>query len=56
VDWAMGENPVGPQDDDHKIAPEQVIEELAEAGWEPLGPTQTGLLPYQYVLILSVSE
>ncbi len=49
VDWQKRDLPVGPPLD-HKLAREQVVEEMAEAGYELLGEPKD-LLPYQYMLI-----
>lgn len=49
VDFKAGELPVGPGPD-HKISPEQVDRELAEAGWT-LTAALDDLLPYQFVHI-----
>ena len=42
------ELPVGPPPD-HKLAREQVVEEMRAAGWSVA--QELGLLPYQYVLV-----
>ena len=52
VDWAKGDNPVGPKDD-HKIGPEQVQAELIEAGWAPLAARPRVDLPYQFVVMFA---
>jgi ubiquinone/menaquinone biosynthesis C-methylase UbiE len=49
IDWHKRALPVGPPLD-HKLAREQVVEEMDEAGYE-LSAEPKGLLPYQYVLI-----
>jgi arsenite methyltransferase len=48
VDWHKRELPVGPPPD-HKLAREQVIEEMGKAGWSVA--QELDLLPYQYVLV-----
>jgi ubiquinone/menaquinone biosynthesis C-methylase UbiE len=50
VDFHKRELPVGPPPD-HKLAREQVIQELAEAGW--ILSEESDLLPYQYLLIFT---
>lgn len=49
VDFKPGELPVGPPPD-HKVPPEQVERELAEAGWTLVESPE--LLPHQFVRIL----
>lgn len=48
IDWQPGELPEGPPPD-HKLPPEQVIEEMRAAGFELAD--RLDVLPYQYVLI-----
>jgi len=48
VDWHKRELPVGPPPD-HKLAREQVVEEMRAAGWSLA--QELDLLPYQYVLV-----
>ena len=48
VDFKRGDFPVGPKDD-HKLAAEVVIAELAEAGWKLTKKDES--LPYQYLLV-----
>ena len=48
VDWHKRELPVGPPPD-HKLAREQVVEEMRAAGWSVA--QELDLLPYQYVLV-----
>ena len=48
VDWHKRELPVGPPPD-HKLAREQVVEEMRAAGWSLT--QELDLLPYQYVLV-----
>ncbi len=48
VDFKKGELPHGPPDR-FKLSPEQVAEELAAAGWQPLA-VDTSRLPYQYIV------
>jgi hypothetical protein len=48
VDWHKRELPVGPPPD-HKLAREQVVEEMRTAGWSMA--KELDLLPYQYVLV-----
>ncbi|MGE0520438.1 MAG: class I SAM-dependent methyltransferase [Candidatus Binatia bacterium] len=50
VDWKPGDLPEGPAPD-HKLPPEQVIEEMGAAGYRLV--SQPALLPYQYVLIFA---
>ncbi|MBI4516968.1 MAG: methyltransferase domain-containing protein [Deltaproteobacteria bacterium] len=50
VDFKKEEAPVGPPVE-HKLAREQVVEELQRAGYQLLG--EPVLLPYQYVLIFA---
>lgn len=48
VDWKPGKQPEGPSEEDHKIAPEKVLEEMKAAGFEALPASDP--LPYQYLL------
>jgi ubiquinone/menaquinone biosynthesis C-methylase UbiE len=48
VDWEKRDLPVGPPPP-HKLAREQVMEEMAAAGYTLVG--ESNALPYQYVLI-----
>jgi SAM-dependent methyltransferase len=48
VDWEKRELPVGPPPE-HKLAREQVREEMAAAGWRLVAEPE--VLPYQYVLL-----
>jgi hypothetical protein len=48
IDWHKRPLPVGP-DLDHKLAREQVVAELAEAGWTLAAEPE--VLPHQYFLI-----
>jgi SAM-dependent methyltransferase len=48
VDWQKRELPVGPPLD-HKLAREQVVEEMQSAGYELVA--EPDVLPYQYLLI-----
>jgi ubiquinone/menaquinone biosynthesis C-methylase UbiE len=49
VEWKPGKQPVGPQEEDHKLAREQVEREMAAAGFELVAaPDQ---LPHQYMLL-----
>jgi predicted methyltransferase len=50
IDWHKRELPVGPPLD-HKLAREQVIEEMTAAGYRLVG--EPGFLPYQYMLIFA---
>lgn len=50
VDWQKRELPVGPPLD-HKLAREQVIDEMTQAGYQLA--TEPDLLPYQYVLVFT---
>ncbi len=52
VDWHKRELPVGPPVS-HKLAREQVVEEMQEAGYTLV--TEPSLLPYQYFLIFRPS-
>jgi cyclopropane fatty-acyl-phospholipid synthase-like methyltransferase len=49
VDFEMGELPKGPPDA-MKIPPDQVREEMREAGWELVEEIHDAL-PYQYILV-----
>lgn len=53
VDFRKGELPVGPPDK-HKIAPEEVINELKNAGYELKKHLED--LPYQYILIFTLGD
>ncbi len=48
VDWHKRAMPVGPPPD-HKLAREQVVDEMQAAGWSLA--QELDLLPYQYVLV-----
>ena len=48
VDWQKRPLPVGPEMD-HKLAREQVVEEMERAGYTLV--EEPDILPYQYVLI-----
>ena len=48
VDWHKRDLPVGPPAE-HKLAREQVLDELAAAGW--VLDAEPDVLPYQYVLV-----
>jgi ubiquinone/menaquinone biosynthesis C-methylase UbiE len=48
IDWQKYDLPVGPPAD-HKLAREQVIEEMTEAGYEV--DRDYGVLPYQYFVV-----
>jgi ubiquinone/menaquinone biosynthesis C-methylase UbiE len=48
VDWQKRDLPVGPPPD-HKLAREQVVEEMVAAGWALAA--EPDVLPYQYLLI-----
>lgn len=50
VDWQKRELPVGPPLD-HKLAREQVIDEMSQAGYRLA--TEPDLLPYQYFLVFT---
>lgn len=52
VDWKKEELPVGP-DLDHKLAREQVVDELTQAGFRLTAAPD--LLPYQYFLVFAPS-
>jgi len=49
VDWQKGNLPVGPPPE-HKLAREQVVDEMQAAGWV-LADERVDLLPYQYFLV-----
>jgi SAM-dependent methyltransferase len=51
IEWKPGELPVGPKDEDHKLAEKLVIAELTEAGFVRV-PTSVEL-PHQYFVIFS---
>ena len=48
-----GEIPVGPAPD-KRISAQQVVGELASAGWQPIGE-HDALLPYQYVRVFGIA-
>jgi SAM-dependent methyltransferase len=48
IDWQKRPLPVGP-DLEHKLAREQVVEEMAAAGW--VIASEPEILPYQYFLV-----
>ena len=48
IDWHKRELPVGPPPD-HKLAREQVMDEMRSAGWSVA--QELDVLPYQYVLV-----
>lgn len=48
VDWEKRELPEGPPPD-HKLAREQVLDEMSKAGWSLAA--EPDVLPYQYVLV-----
>ena len=48
VDWQKRDLPVGPPPD-HKLAREQVVEEMVAGGWTLAA--EPDVLPYQYVLV-----
>jgi ubiquinone/menaquinone biosynthesis C-methylase UbiE len=50
VDWQKHDLPVGPPPD-HKLAREQVIDELTQAGYRLVA--EPDVLPYQYVLVFA---
>jgi SAM-dependent methyltransferase len=50
IDWKPGTLPEGPGPD-HKLAAEQVVEEMGAVGFELIG--RPDLLPYHYVLIFT---
>ena len=49
VDWKPGKRPVGPPEEDHKLAREQVIREMTEAGFQLIEAPD--ILPHQYLLL-----
>ncbi len=49
VEWKAGRQPVGPKEEDHKLAREQVVREMTEAGFEAVA--EPPVLPHQYVLV-----
>jgi SAM-dependent methyltransferase len=51
IDWHERPLPVGPPPE-HKLAREQVVREMEDAGWALAG--EPDLLPYQYLLIFTV--
>jgi hypothetical protein len=53
VDFKQGDLPVGPPDA-MKIPPDQVIEELAEAGYS-VAEDDRSSLPYQFILIFEAT-
>jgi SAM-dependent methyltransferase len=54
VDFMMGKRPVGPPDT-AKVAPEEVLRELAAAGYKLLRDDRKSL-PHQYILIAGAQE
>jgi ubiquinone/menaquinone biosynthesis C-methylase UbiE len=53
VDWKKQEAPVGPRDLEHKLARDQVVGEMKDAGYR-LGK-EYEFLPYQYFLVFEPS-
>jgi ubiquinone/menaquinone biosynthesis C-methylase UbiE len=53
VDWQKRELPVGP-DLAHKLAREQVVDEMRQAGWALV--EEPDVLPYQYFLVFARSS
>jgi ubiquinone/menaquinone biosynthesis C-methylase UbiE len=53
VDWEKGDIPVGPEPS-HKIAREQVVEEMQAAGFTLID--EPDVLPYQYELVFAVKR
>jgi predicted methyltransferase len=51
VDWKPGDQPRGPRDEDHKIAPDVVEREMTAAGYQLLAAPD--ILPYQFVLVFA---
>lgn len=51
VDWQKRDLPVGPPDLAHKLARDQVVEEMTAAGY--LLAAEPDLLPYQYFLVFA---
>jgi SAM-dependent methyltransferase len=51
VDFKKGSLPVGPPDE-HKLAPDQIVDEFKRAGWSVVRRDEE-LLPYQYVLVFA---
>jgi ubiquinone/menaquinone biosynthesis C-methylase UbiE len=49
VDWKPGKQPVGPPEEDHKLAREQVEREMTEEGFELIEAPD--VLPHQYMLL-----
>lgn len=49
VEWKTGKQPVGPQDEKHKLPREQVEREMAAAGFERVAAPD--FLPHQYMLV-----
>jgi cyclopropane fatty-acyl-phospholipid synthase-like methyltransferase len=50
VDWQKRELPVGPPPE-HKLAREQVVDEMQASGWTLVA--EPDILPYQYVLVFA---
>lgn len=51
VDWKPGDQPRGPRDEHHKIAPEVVEREMTAAGYRLVAAPD--VLPYQFVLVFA---
>jgi ubiquinone/menaquinone biosynthesis C-methylase UbiE len=54
VDWKPGRLPVGPREEEHKIAAEKVVAEMTAAGFERLPVAD--VLPHQYLLMFRLRE
>lgn len=49
VEWKPGKQPVGPPEEDHKLAREQVVREMTGAGFELVETPD--FLPHQYLVL-----
>lgn len=54
VEWKSGKQPVGPQEEDHKIPRKQIEREMAEAGFAL--EAAPDFLPHQYMLVFRTSS
>lgn len=49
IEWKAGKQPVGPKEEDHKLARDQVVREMTQAGFTLVA--EPAVLPHQYVLV-----
>ncbi len=54
VDWKKGKRPVGPKEESHKVARDQVVGEMTGAGYELV--EEPDILPHQYYLIFQLGR